>query len=430
MNHLKTYIGFLLLMTFGSCTKDLLIQPGANELYTPYLTSTRNFKEVTLKWGRPACELCGSCVCPQLNPYYFEILISDTDPSEFDLYTVVSNNVFELTIDNLTNGTPYYFAIKAVGHNTQFTVSKTIMTIPNNPENIQPLFQETDKERIFGTWSPDKNSVAYVSDYTWNNGNNGVKSVFISILSNNEEWLVEKSSSSPDWSPTGRKIAYHTHNGEVQPWVGYTPTHIAIYNIQDSTTKRLTDGNSFNFLATWSPDGNWIAFLSDKAGGSEYNLWKIPSDSGAAIQITSDFKDLTDLAMKPDRSLKNPSWSKDGNEIVFSRLKKVTNGYVLDIYSIPSTGGSRKTVISSQWNDSSPTYAPDGSEIAFISDRSGLNEIWSMNLQTKKLRQITGSYEQWIYDNWGKIEWSATGDKILFTSNYDHLYTLYTVNID
>ena len=53
-----------------------------------------------------------------------------------------------------------------------------------------------------------------------------------------------------------------------------------------------------------------------------------------------------------------------------------------------------------------------------------------MNLQTKKLRQITGSNEQWVYVNWGKIEWSASGDKILFTSNSDNLFTLYTVDIN
>lgn len=96
----------------------------------------------------------------------------------------------------------------------------------------------------------------------------------------------------------------------------------------------------------------------------------------------------------------------------------------------PSAGGSKTTIISSQWSDFCPAYSPDGTTIAFVSNRSGSNEIWAMNLQTKKFRQITGSTGKWIYENSGKIEWSASGKKILFTSNADVLNTLYTVDIN
>ena len=53
-----------------------------------------------------------------------------------------------------------------------------------------------------------------------------------------------------------------------------------------------------------------------------------------------------------------------------------------------------------------------------------------MNLQTKKLKQITGSSGKWVYENSGKIEWSATGNKILYTSSEDSLTALYTVDIN
>jgi Tol biopolymer transport system component len=181
----------------------------------------------------------------------------------------------------------------------------------------------------------------------------------------------------------------------------------------------LTSGNSFNYLPTWSSDGNWIAFLSDKSGSQEFNIWKVPSDGGTAVQVTSDFNDLTDMGIIDDRSPKTLSWSKDGKNIAFARKTESNQEYVYSIYSVPSVGGSKTTILSSQWSDFCPVYAPDGTSIAFVSNRSGASEIWTMNLKTKKIRQITGSMGKRIYayPPLGKIEWSASGNKILFTTN-------------
>ena len=167
----------------------------------------------------------------------------------------------------------------------------------------------------------------------------------------------------------------------------------------------------------------------DKAGSKEYNIWKIPSQGGTAIQITADFNDLNDLGRIDDRSPKTLSWSKDGKSIAFARMKKSNPEYNYQIYAVPANGGKKTILVSSQWSDFCPVYSPDGTSIAFVSNRSGLNEIWTMNLQTKKFRQITGSTGKAVYENAGKIEWAASGDKILFTSKEDSFLTLYTVDV-
>ena len=185
MNNLKSITAIFLIVTLWGCKKGDLIEK--KDLYPHTLTSIRNNGSVVLQWQKPWCPFD----CPQLVPERFEILMSDTDPSTLKIHATVSNNVFNFTIDNLINGKPYYFAIKAIDDNKKFTLSKTVMTIPENPENIETLFPITDKDRVLGTWSPEKSSIAYTSNYIWNNGNNSAQSVFIYSLLNNTEALIE-----------------------------------------------------------------------------------------------------------------------------------------------------------------------------------------------------------------------------------------------
>ncbi len=418
----------IIVYLFVSCDDQLDLETDPNGLYAPYLSSLRNNEAIILKWGKPPCLLCGGCPCPQLDPDYFEVLYSDTDRSNLQVYVVVDNDVFETTVNDLANGKPHYFSIRAVISGERYTQSEIVMAIPDSPEQINRLFETVDREAKLGTWSPDQSSVAYVGDYTWNDGNNSVQSVFISSFTGESSSLIEKSSRSPEWSPLENKIVYHTDNGEAITSPGYRPTHIAIYDVDEGTISRLTSGISFNYLPSWSRNGEWIAYLSDEANGNEYNIWKIPSAGGTPIQVTTDFNDLNDLGQMSSRSPGTVSWSADGKRIAFARYSP-SMPLKTDIYSVSSDGGDLQTILTSPWDDYCPVYSPDGHSIAFVSTRSGLPEIWAMDLQSGELQQITGSTGRPVYENAGKIEWSFSGDKILFTSSENDFFTLYSVEV-
>ncbi len=428
MKKLTVILSAVFFLTILGCQKDSSFDPEKDVLYTPQLIGVRDNGKVTLSWVKPLCPECGGCICPQMEPNHFEIYISDSDPSGFEYYSSVSSNVFELTISNLINGRPYYFVVKAV-RDRQSTLSNTIMTIPASPKAEYALFSTIDIDKYFGAWSPVQSTFAYTRNYSWDNGKYGAQSVFIYSFSNDTEILVEKNSNQAEWSPNGQKIVYATENVDRLPGEP-SPSHIALYDISDNTSNRLTSDQSFNFLPTWSSDGKWIAYLSDRTKSNEFNIWKVSSDNGTSVQLSSDFNDDTDLGLISDRSPRSLAWSKDGHYIAFSKLVKTGRKYTSMIHVIPAIGGNKSILVPTEWDDDAPKYSPDGQTIAFVSNRSGKNEIWTMNLQTKKFNQITASKDRWVYSNPGKIDWSSSSNKILFTGNDDAHRTLYTVDVN
>ncbi|MFT6214779.1 MAG: Tol biopolymer transport system component [Roseivirga sp.] len=116
------------------------------------------------------------------------------------------------------------------------------------------------------------------------------------------------------------------------------------------------------------------------------------------------------LPLKAGRTLafntKEGTWlsldlSPDGKTIVFDMLG--------DIYSIPFGGGKAKKVTDGMAYDTHPKYSPDGKSIVFTSDRSGNDNIWTMDLETEETSQITKSTNE----NFQSAEWSPDGDYLV-----------------
>lgn len=87
-----------------------------------------------------------------------------------------------------------------------------------------------------------------------------------------------------------------------------------------------------------------------------------------------------------DFDLSEGSWisldvSPDGKSIVFDFLG--------DIYSIPIIGGNASQLTEGMQFDAQPRYSPDGKKIIFISDESGGENVWTLNLDDKEKKQIT-----------------------------------------
>lgn len=111
---------------------------------------------------------------------------------------------------------------------------------------------------------------------------------------------------------------------------------------------RLTFDAGLQFGATWSPDGRFIAYSSDKGG--KFDIWVHPASGGNAVQITKG----------PGHNWQ-PDWSPDGKQIVF-RSERGDGG----LYVVPVLGGNETRIASYGY---SPRWSPNGSQVLF---RTGL----------------------------------------------------------
>jgi tricorn protease len=76
-----------------------------------------------------------------------------------------------------------------------------------------------------------------------------------------------------------------------------------------------------------------------------------------------------------------PSVSPNRSEIAF-----VSSG---DIWSAPLTGGEARLLVANPANETRPMYSPDGSRLAFVSNRTGNGDIYVLHLGTGELKRIT-----------------------------------------
>ncbi|MBK5296731.1 MAG: PD40 domain-containing protein, partial [Vicinamibacteria bacterium] len=111
------------------------------------------------------------------------------------------------------------------------------------------------------------------------------------------------------------------------------------------TLIRLTSGSGLQTDVTWSPDGRFIAYASDKSGN--FDIWVQSVGGGDPVQVTrSAAHDV------------QPDWSPDGNTLVF-RSERDGGG----LFLVPALGGTERQLTSF---GSYPSWSPDASEILFV----------------------------------------------------------------
>ena len=127
----------------------------------------------------------------------------------------------------------------------------------------------------------------------------------------------------PSWSPDGRYVAFAALSGGL--------TDLYLYDLQTDSLRQLTNDAYADLEPAWSPDGRTLAFVTDRFSTNLRTL----APGNYRLALLDPFTDsITPLPSFPDGKNIDPQWSPDGTSIYFlSDRTGITNIYKLDLAS-------------------------------------------------------------------------------------------------
>lgn len=153
------------------------------------------------------------------------------------------------------------------------------------------------------------------------------------------------------WSPDGKSIAFVSIDERI---------YMADANGQNKVTVAQMSGVYCHQL-DWSPDGQWIAFATDREGNIE------------VFKVRRDGTELTRLTDHPSIDCR-PRWSRDGQWILFSSNRAGN----FDLFATRADGSSVVQLTTHPTPDDHGDWSPDGKSIAFVSMRNGSFDIYRL----------------------------------------------------
>ncbi len=291
-------------------------------------------------------------------------------------------------------------------------------------------------------WSPDGSEIAFQR-----RGAKGAEIYSVSSLGGSETRLAVTpgfgfTAMRLDWSPDGSTIAV-TDVDESD-----TPPGIFLLSTETGEKKRVTTPPAGDQILDIdpeiSPDGRTLAFIRSKHGPMGVaDIYVQPVEGGDAIRVTTSELPLYDMDWTADgkalvyasigrptsdswlwtvpagggepsrlpygEGAQNVSIAHNGNRLVFSQKIEEVNIWRLNGPESSAPGPPTK-LISSTRRDYQPQHSPDGSRIAFFSDRTGRGSIWICASDGSNPIELTQE-EQAIWPSW-----SPSGRMIAFNA--------------
>jgi Tol biopolymer transport system component len=175
----------------------------------------------------------------------------------------------------------------------------------------------------------------------------------------------------PQWSPDGQQLVFTGFNN------GFSD--LFIINRDGTGLRRLTDDKYADLHPSWSPDGSTIAFVTDRGGDTDFELLRFANLRIALFHLGTGSMEL----------LGNMDAGKNIN----------------------------------------PQWAPDGRSLAFVSDRTGIANVFLYDFADGRIYQLTNMFTgiQGITPLSPVLTWAPQADRMAFVYYEDGQYSVYSV---
>jgi len=272
--------------------------------------------------------------------------------------------------------------------------SKNVVQLTNNSNskltNISPMASHTGDKLAFIV--AENRGATYFDFPFWTHevfimdidGKNKERISSVPMYAGQTRILDHILDSQPSWSPDDTKLAYSSNLNSLVDKLNPDEGEIYVIDLNTYEQKQLTSARGYSEHPTWSPDGEYITFMSDRDG--DWDIYYMKSDgSGKDIKITNN--------TSTDRF---PCWANQENKIIYHSDRDGN----LNLYIYDLDIEEEIQVTNHPADEFTARWSPDDKWIVFSSTRDGDAEIYIMNLETNEEIKITDNEFEESWQNW------------------------------
>ncbi len=289
-------------------------------------------------------------------------------------------------------------------------------------------------------WSPDGKEVVVATEGVDEPLNRNAESQLwaIDVASGAKRLVFKGDAVQPSWSPHGHRIAYWaipTGGSQRDIWT------VPAAGEKDGLPVAVTSDRAVDWNPAWSQDGRYLYFASDRGGS--FNVWRVPVEErsgrplGAPEPVTVPATEVGEFSLgrngttvvfqsrhyvallervpfdpgsgkaagpgapilRSSVELIDPDLSPDGSTVVMRSF-----GSKEDVLLIRTDGSNLRKLTDDGFRNRGPAWSPDGTRIAFYSDRGGAYDLWTIRADGSGLTRLMKSplnspwYPRWSPD--------------------------------
>ncbi len=219
------------------------------------------------------------------------------------------------------------------------------------------------------------------------------------------------------FSPDGKRLIFAAKSGPKDA--------LSIVDIKSGDVEQFIPDLEGVYTVAWAPDGERVAFVGVKHGKSDLFMFNLK---------TEELTRLTDDYFSDDY----PSWSSDGKTLVFTSDRrdqidpsKVPADFEMhafdyegrDIYTMDVESRKIERITDTPWEEENPIFSPDGSRIAYISNQSGIKNIYLYQHDTGESYPITNIITGVVH-----MTWDRNANKLTFSALNQGGFDIFVLN--